>query len=166
MIFSTRLLLSATILCSLSALVTAQSYSPVLSINPAHPNPGDTIVATLFFPIGGCTSAGTVDLSQVGHSLKILHTIPGSASVAAGMCSKTFEIGSLPIGRYSLEWDDLILTSPPQNITRGTLNFLVGDGGPPIPIPTINGLNLLALLASALLGSALILIRRGENRKM
>ena len=154
MISLNRSVLVAMYLCTISAIAVAQNSLSVLTIEPAHPSPGDSIVARIFMPTGGCTPDGTKELIQNGRNLRIIHTIPVAAISLLGPCTESFSIGVLPVGRFHLDWEVVLMTSPPLNFMLATLSFSVGDGGPPDPVPAMNSLALLALMMIAMLGPA------------
>ena len=124
------------------ACAAALAQNPVLSVSPAHPQPGESIDAVLHFPVGGCVYDGTFALVQNGRSLRITHTWPASPLILAGTCNEGLTIGALVAGRYQLEWNIVAM----NNTFTFTKVFIVGDGGPPEPVPTLGSEALMALL--------------------
>jgi hypothetical protein len=143
----------------------AADYESILTVAPKHPNPGEQIVAHLSFPLGGCTSQGTFSLSQSGRHLEITHTVVLPFVTLTGPCGEELAIGQLPIGRYILEWSGVYLTSGGllDFSSRFSLSFVVGDGGPPDAIPTLDTYALMTL-SSALMGLGLVWIRRSQRK--
>lgn len=124
------------------ACASALAQNPVLSVSPAHPQPGESVRAVLHFPEGGCVYDGTFVLVQDGRALRITQTWPPSALILAGSCNEGFTIGALVAGRYQLEWNIVTM----QNTFTFTKAFMVGDGGPPEPIPALGNEVLIALI--------------------
>ena len=124
------------------ACAAALAQNPVLSVSPAHPQPSESVDAVLHFPVGGCVYDGTFALVQDGRNLRITQTWPPSPLILAGACNEGFTIGALVAGRYQLEWNIVTM----NNIFTFTKAFIVGDGGPPEPVPTLGSDALMALL--------------------
>ena len=124
------------------ACASALAQNPVLSVSPAHPQPGESVDAVLHFPVGGCVYAGTFALVQNGQNIRITHTWPPSPLIVAGTCNEGFAIGALVAGRYQLEWKVVNMIST----YTFTAAFVVGDGGPPEPVPTLGNEALIVLL--------------------
>ena len=141
-----------------SSAVAQVSSTPVLSVSPSHPNPGEQILAVLFYPTGGCVIQGVFDFSQNGRRLTITYTLPSLPVTVAGTCDETFSIGALPAGRYELDW---VVVRTGSTFTYST-SFVVGDGGPPEPIPGLGKSGLLILLIS-FAGTSLLFLRMRQT---
>lgn len=149
-----------TVILATSVIAQVPQNSTILVIDPPHPNPADQIVASLIRPLGGCVATGSVALNRSGRFLTIVHGFSVPAGALQGRCTETFQIGDLPIGRFQLEWDEVIENPPAVTTVLGTLSFSVGDGGPPDQVPILDNFAALALMTIAILGSALAYLRR------
>ena len=124
----------------------AQTPNTVLGISPLQPAANEPIQAVLRFALGGCIASGTKQLVVNGQDLTIVHAVTFPALALQGPCSESFDFDGLPAGRYRLSW---VLTSavpPPFPEVLGQIEFVVGDGGPPLPIPMLSGTALLLLI--------------------
>ena len=61
--------------------------------------------------------------------------------VSTGTCAESVDLEGLPAGRYHLDWI-LSVTPNPVVVTVGSVDFVVGDGGPPVAVPGLKGENL------------------------
>ncbi|MBP8297713.1 MAG: hypothetical protein KAX84_16490, partial [Burkholderiales bacterium] len=62
--------------------------------------------------------------------MTIVHQVVPPILASTGTCAESFDLDGIPAGRYHLQW---ILSVPttPFSLLLASLNFVVGDGGPP-----------------------------------
>lgn len=163
-----RYALQRALMCTLASLMLtccfaalSVSHATILTVVPSHPEPGDPIHVIATFPLGGCTYSGSIEVVRNGGSITLIHHVVRPVVVSTGTCAESVDLDGLPAGRYHLDWI-LSVTPNPVVVPVGNVDFVVGDGGPPLAVPGLNWENLMVVSLGIFL-IAMFAVRTGSR---